>query len=77
VSEQSDIDALSPSEARHRFRLALRCFTSTITDCGRPLVLFPDDLQWADPASTAGNTAQGIGIELYGISKGEEQLNAI
>jgi histidine kinase len=51
VGEQPDIDALPPPEAQNRFRLVLRSFISAITDSGCLLVLFLDDLQWADPAS--------------------------
>jgi predicted ATPase/serine phosphatase RsbU (regulator of sigma subunit) len=42
---------LSPSEAQHRFALVFRRFLSVFAAAEHPLVLFLDDLHWADPAS--------------------------
>lgn len=51
VGEQPETEAIPPSEAQNRFRLVLRSFISAVAGKGHPLVLFLDDLQWADPAS--------------------------
>lgn len=51
MGEQPEIEILPPSEAQNRFRLVLRSFIGAITGNGHPLVLFLDDIQWADPAS--------------------------
>lgn len=42
---------LPPTEARNRFHLAMEGFVRTFTGPGHPLVVFLDDLQWADPPS--------------------------
>lgn len=42
---------LPPAEAQNRFRLALARFLDTIARGDQPLVLFFDDLQWADASS--------------------------
>ncbi|WP_437729685.1 AAA family ATPase [Sorangium sp. So ce1335] len=39
---------LGPAEAQHRLLLAFRGVLKAFCDRGRPLVLFLDDLQWAD-----------------------------
>jgi diguanylate cyclase (GGDEF)-like protein/PAS domain S-box-containing protein len=39
---------LPPKEAQRRFFATLRSFISTFTDRERPLVIFLEDLQWAD-----------------------------
>ncbi|UQA58423.1 AAA family ATPase [Polyangium aurulentum] len=43
--------ALGPVEAQNRFSLAIRRFISVFARRAHPLVLFLDDLQWADTAS--------------------------
>jgi len=45
------IAELPPVEARARLHAALGRFFATIATANHPLVLFFDDLQWADPAS--------------------------
>jgi predicted ATPase/GAF domain-containing protein/anti-anti-sigma regulatory factor len=42
---------LGPMETQNRFALLLQDFVRLFCDPSRPLVLFLDDLQWADPAS--------------------------
>ena len=42
---------LRPTESQNRFNLAFQDFARACGDPGAPLVLFLDDLQWADPAS--------------------------
>ena len=47
------LPALSPDAERDRFQAALVGFMRLFARPSRPLVLVLDDLQWADPASTA------------------------
>jgi predicted ATPase len=42
---------LPPVEAQHRFRMVFRSFIGVLARREHPLVLFLDDLQWADSAS--------------------------
>lgn len=51
IGPQSPLDELPPKEAENRFLLVFRNFVKAFARKGRPLVLFLDDLQWADPAS--------------------------
>lgn len=51
VGRQPDIPELAPMEAQNRFKLVLKRFARIFADKGHPLVLFLDDLQWADSAS--------------------------
>jgi histidine kinase len=50
IGKQPPVDTLSPKEAENRFLLVFRDFVSVFAQKGHPLVLFLDDLQWADPA---------------------------
>ncbi|MFM9434755.1 putative ATPase/serine/threonine protein kinase [Janthinobacterium sp. CG_23.3] len=43
--------ALAPVEARHRLHRLLRQFVRVFASAAHPLVLFVDDLQWADAAT--------------------------
>ncbi|MBL7812044.1 MAG: AAA family ATPase [Bacteroidetes bacterium] len=43
--------ALTAKEAENRFRMAIRLFISSLVNTETPLVIFLDDLQWADQAS--------------------------
>lgn len=45
------VESLPPEEERNRFLLAVRNFLRTFTAKESPLVIFLDDLQWADNAS--------------------------
>ncbi len=42
---------LSPAESENRFNLVFRKFVRVLADSDHPLVIFLDDLQWADAAS--------------------------
>ncbi len=44
-------EPLPPTEAKNRFLLVIRNFVRVFARAGQPLVIFFDDLQWADPAS--------------------------
>ena len=51
VGPQPEVPRLRPTEAQHRFHLAFQDFARACSEPGAPLVLFLDDLQWADAAS--------------------------
>ncbi|MDQ3031765.1 MAG: AAA family ATPase [Myxococcota bacterium] len=51
IGAQPAVPDVGPSEALNRFQYVLRRFLHAIADETRPLVVFIDDLQWADPAS--------------------------
>ncbi|MFZ1984201.1 MAG: serine/threonine-protein kinase PknK, partial [Desulfatitalea sp.] len=51
IGKQPDIPELVSEEAQNRFKLVLKNFVRVFADPDHPLVLFLDDLQWADPAS--------------------------
>jgi len=51
IGEQPLVETLAPSEAQNRFRFVFHKFLNTIATKEHPLVLFIDDLQWADVAS--------------------------
>lgn len=51
IGPQPEVPALGPAEARNRFDLLLLRFVRVFATAERPLALFLDDLQWADPAS--------------------------
>lgn len=51
IGTQKPVADLPPSEAQRRFDLAFRQFMGVFATPDHPLVVFLDDLQWADPAS--------------------------
>ncbi|TGM97832.1 trifunctional serine/threonine-protein kinase/ATP-binding protein/SpoIIE family protein phosphatase [Leptospira yasudae] len=51
IGPQPELAELPPDENRNRFYFTLRNFIRAISELSRPLVLYMDDLQWADPAS--------------------------
>jgi predicted ATPase/signal transduction histidine kinase len=51
IGSQPPAPALSNSAAQQRFNLLMQKFISLFTTAAHPLVLFLDDLQWADLAS--------------------------
>lgn len=51
MGPQNAVDALPPEEAQKRFQQTFLSFVSTFTSDDKFLILFLDDLQWADIAS--------------------------
>ncbi len=51
IGAQPPISSLTISEAQNRFNLVFQTFIQVFTQPDHPLVIFLDDLQWADPAS--------------------------
>ncbi|MCP4184091.1 MAG: AAA family ATPase, partial [Hyphomicrobiales bacterium] len=51
IGPQLDALELAPAEAQNRFNLLFQNFIKVFTQSEHPLVLFLDDLQWADGAS--------------------------
>jgi predicted ATPase/class 3 adenylate cyclase len=48
IGPQPPVEALPPVEAENRFHFAFRAFVRALASAEHPLVLFLDDLQWAD-----------------------------
>jgi histidine kinase len=51
IGKQPEVSRLEAQESQNRFRLVLHKFLNAVTKPEHPLVLFIDDLQWADAAS--------------------------
>ena len=51
IGPQPDVPELEPLEAQNRFNSVLRSFVQVFGKKSHPLVLFLDDMQWADQAS--------------------------
>ncbi|MEH2174346.1 AAA family ATPase [Nostoc sp.] len=51
VGNQADVPVLPPTEAQNRFNQVFQNFIRVFTQPEHPLVIFLDDLQWADNAS--------------------------
>ncbi|KAM3109728.1 trifunctional serine/threonine-protein kinase/ATP-binding protein/sensor histidine kinase [Phormidesmis sp. 146-33] len=51
IGQQPALPCLAPTETQNRFKLVFQQFLSVFTTEGHSLVLFLDDLQWADSAS--------------------------
>ncbi len=51
LGEQTAVPELSPTESQARFHRTFKAFVEVFTQPKHPLVLFLDDLQWADSAS--------------------------
>jgi predicted ATPase/GAF domain-containing protein/predicted Ser/Thr protein kinase len=51
IGPQPSVPELGPTESQNRFNLLVQRFLRVFTTKNHPLVIFLDDLQWADPAS--------------------------
>jgi diguanylate cyclase (GGDEF)-like protein len=51
IGKQQDIALLNPAETQNRFKLVFQDFLQVFAQAEHPLVIFLDDLQWADSAS--------------------------
>ena len=51
IGKQSSVPQLGATESQNRFNLVLQKFINVFTQKEHPLVIFLDDLQWADAAS--------------------------
>ncbi len=51
IGKQPAVSELAPAEAQNRFNLVFQKFIQVFTQPEHPLVIFLDDLQWADGAS--------------------------
>jgi PAS domain S-box-containing protein len=51
IGQQPPLCELTGVAAQHRFNLSFQKFIEVFTTAEHPLVIFLDDLQWADPAS--------------------------
>ena len=51
IGSQPPVSELSPTERKNRFNLVIQKFIKIFTQPEHPLVMFLDDLQWADRAS--------------------------
>ncbi|WP_028584505.1 trifunctional serine/threonine-protein kinase/ATP-binding protein/sensor histidine kinase [Desulfogranum mediterraneum] len=53
TGRQPELPLLDPTETKTRFERSLKQFIGVIASEDTPLILFLDDMQWADPASLA------------------------
>ncbi|RKZ53763.1 MAG: serine/threonine-protein kinase PknK [Candidatus Parabeggiatoa sp. nov. 3] len=51
IGPQPQVPTLGPSEAQNRFNLVFQSFIKVFCQASHPLILFLDDLQWADSAT--------------------------
>ncbi|MEG4631669.1 AAA family ATPase [Microcoleus sp. AR_TQ3_B6] len=51
IGKQPEVPQLGPAESQNRFNRVFQEFIGVFTDRTHPLVIFLDDLQWADSAS--------------------------
>jgi predicted ATPase/signal transduction histidine kinase len=51
IGPQPALEPLRPGDAQHRFEMVMRNFIAAFPTPDRPVVLFLDDMQWADGAS--------------------------
>lgn len=65
IGEQPPIVPLGPREAGSRFLLVLQSFFRDVATADEPLVVFLDDLQWADAATLELLTRLSTDLELH------------
>jgi predicted ATPase/GAF domain-containing protein/ABC-type transporter Mla MlaB component len=51
LGPQPEVPELGPTESTNRFNLVFQSLVRSFATAAHPLILFLDDLQWADPAS--------------------------
>ena len=51
IGEQPPVPELPPEQTFNRFRLVFRSFLKACTVCRSPIILFLDNVEWADPDS--------------------------
>jgi PAS domain S-box-containing protein len=51
IGQQEPVPELQPSETQNRFNTVFQNFLGVFSKGEQPLIIFLDDLQWADPAS--------------------------
>jgi len=51
IGEQPDVIELTPAESQIRFNYVFECFIEVFAAKDHPLIIFLDDLQWADSAT--------------------------
>ena len=51
IGKQKKVPLLSPTETQNRFNTVFQNFIKSFLDMGYPIILFLDDLQWADSGS--------------------------
>lgn len=80
VGPQPTVPALGPSESQHRFEIVFQNFLRVFATSDHPLVLFLDDLQWADAGSLRllqhVLTAPGLGHLLVIGAYRKNEINA-
>lgn len=71
LGKQPPLSKLPPAETHNRFILTLQKFLSVFMSKAQPLVIFLDDLQWADPSSIQiiEDMVLGSGLQ-YGLFVG-------
>ena len=82
IGPKPNLPELPALEARNRFNSVMRRFVEVFTKSGRPLVIFFDDLQWADQPTldlleellSGGETRDLLAIASYRSSEGEHRL---
>ncbi|MBN1847027.1 MAG: AAA family ATPase [Deltaproteobacteria bacterium] len=61
IGEQNTIPTVGPAESLNRFHLTFQDFFRVFTKVEHPLIVFLDDMQWADPESIS--LIQAIGAD--------------
>jgi histidine kinase len=67
IGSQPEVETLSPTEARNRFHLVIAGFVRAMASPEHPLVIFLDDLQWADLPSIELITSLASDPEIHHV----------